>query len=151
MVQRLPASPRDTDVAGRRADVAPQPYLADILRVERKVMPDGHAAAGAERQVLAHPGVLKHRLRRFVGGGGKGRRDAAIANGEATDLPRSREIPVQQRRRDRQHAADVVEPSERFVRRQQRRGVDVDVQEVPDGVPVFDAVQAVDDRPARAR
>ena len=103
------------------------------------------AAARAERQAVEAV-VLRQRRPSIVTGidvGGI----VAIADRQAADLLRRRQIALEQRRRDLQHVGDVVEAVARIVGRQQRRDVDVgDVerQQVAHGVLVFGAVQPVE-------
>ena len=74
-----------------------------------------------------------------------------IADGEAADLCGGRDVRLHQRRRHAEHVGDVVEAVARVVARQQRRGVDRQIEQVADGVGVFGAVQAMQRRCARIR
>ena len=65
------------------------------------------------------------------------------ADRQAADLARGRQILLEQRRRDAQHAGLVVEPVALVVGRQQVGDVHVQVQQVADGIAVLGAVQAV--------
>ncbi len=63
------------------------------------------------------------------------------ADGQAADLLRRGDIAVQQRRRKVAHR-HVVETVARLIVRQQRRCVDVECQEVADGVLVLGPVES---------
>ncbi len=65
------------------------------------------------------------------------------ADSEAADLVGRTQISLEQRRRQLQHAADVVESVARVVTGQQARDVDVHGEQVAHGVVVLAAVQAV--------
>jgi hypothetical protein len=69
------------------------------------------------------------------------------AHGEGGDLPGRGQIALLQRRRHAEHVGDVVEAVGRVVWRQQRRHVDVERQQVADGVLVLRAIQPVQHRP----
>ena len=66
------------------------------------------------------------------------------ADREPADLVGGREIALEQRRRQLQHAGDVVEAVARLVGGQQLGDLDVEVQQVADRVAVLGAVQAVE-------
>ena len=72
-----------------------------------------------------------------------------IADRDRTDLARGGEIRLQQRRGAALSIGDVVEPERRDVRRQQRRDVDVECEQIADGVGILGAVQSTQDRPSR--
>ena len=63
-----------------------------------------------------------------------------LPDGQAADLLRRGDVAVQERRREVAHR-HVVEPVAGLVARQQRRGIDVERQEVADGVLVFGPVE----------
>ena len=98
-------------------------------------------AARSERQVLAGPVVLPHRVRDAVAL--RRRPDRGIADGETADRPGRDHVAFEQRRGQRQHVADVVESVADRIRGQQRLAVDVERQQVADGVHVLGAVQAM--------
>ena len=125
-----------------------QPDL--VLAVRREVVAHGSAAAGAERQVLVHPHVLHQREVRQAVHGGLGP-DRGIAERQTADLLRRQEVAFEQPGRHRQHLGDVVEALQRVVAGQQRLAVDLQRQQIPDGVRVLGPVQAVDRRAARVR
>ena len=105
------------------------------------------AAPRAERQLLAHAAFLPLRVGNGVGlDGGP---DRGVAEGEPADLLGRDHVAVEQDRGDRQHVGDVVEPVAGLVGRQQLPLVDLQGEQVADGVAVLDAVQAVDGRTAR--
>ena len=118
-----------------------------VFGVERERVGDEEAAARAERQtvhVLVLGGVGTHAI-----GVGDDRNLGGVADRDGADPPRRRQVALHQHRRDAEHVADVVEAVARVVDRQQRRDVDVEVEQVADGVGVFGAVQPAEDRAAR--
>ena len=66
------------------------------------------------------------------------------AHGQAADLARGRQVLLEQRRRDAQHAGDVVEPVALIVGGQQIGDVDFEVEQVANRVAVFGPVQPMD-------
>ena len=123
--------------------VGPQLDLDEVLAVDREVVGNGHAAPRAEGQVLALAVVLQQqqghveRLER-----GRGRRQA---HREAADGARRRQVALELRGRDGQHVGVVVEAGvRRLVAGQQRRHVEIEGEEVANGVAVLGAVQPVD-------
>jgi hypothetical protein len=75
-----------------------------------------------------------------------------IADRKPAQRARGRKIVLQERRRDRQHACDVVKPFLiRFVGRQQRARIDFDSKQIANSVRVFGAIQAMDRNTARVR
>ena len=113
--------------------LAAQQDFDRVLGVERKVIANERAALRAERQVVADPLVLHQRLgdlERVDTGWQRG-----IADRQAADRPRGRQVVLQQRRRDRQHARHVVEAFLiGFVRRQQRAAIDLQPEQVANRV-----------------
>ena len=104
-------------------------------------------AARTERQVLAEPRVLNQQPRDVVGLDRRARQRPAQRL--ARDFLRGRHVPIEQCRRNRQHIGDVVEPVLiGIVGGQQRADVDLDAEEIADGVRVLGAVQAVHRRTA---
>jgi hypothetical protein len=66
------------------------------------------------------------------------------SDGKPRDLSRNREIPLEVRRRNRQHIRKVVEAAVcRFISRQLRRDVHVEREEIADRIGVLDAVEAM--------
>ncbi len=85
----------------------------DVLAVDREGVADQHAAARADRQafdVIVLRQIAAHAKRLLR------RRDLRIADGQAGDLPRRRQIALHQRRRHAEHVRDVVESVRFFVR-----------------------------------
>jgi hypothetical protein len=66
------------------------------------------------------------------------------ADGQAADLVGRGEIALEQRRRQLEHTGDVVEAVARIVAGQQARHVDVDGDEIADGVAILVAIQPVE-------
>ena len=73
---------------------------------------------------------------------------ARVADGDGADLPRRREVGLQQRRRRALRVGHVVEAERRGVGGQQRRDVHVETEQIADGVGVLGAVQAMERGPA---
>ncbi len=75
-----------------------------------------------------------------------------IADGQPADRSRGRQVILQQRGRDREHARHVVEAFLiGFVRREQRASIDLEAKQIADGVGVLAAVQAVNRHAACVR
>ena len=128
--------------------VAGQPHLDLVLAVEGEVVVDDHAAAGAERQPVEVPLLGQVRAQ---DDDAASRDDGRAADGEPADLLRGREVPLHQSRRQLDHP-HVVEAVARVVAGQQGVHVDVEGQEVADGVAVLGAIQAPERlRPPRVR
>jgi hypothetical protein len=123
-----------------------------VFPVERKVAVDLHAAARAEGQRLVAAVLrLPHRRDMGVHQG----IHARIADGDAADLERCRQIALHGGWRDEQRVGQVVETAARVVGRQQRAVVELSGefrqrQQIADGVGVFRPRQAVRQR-RRAR
>ena len=125
----------------------PQAEADDVLAVDREVVLDGDAPARSERQVVADGAVLVHRA---VDGIDLGHRaHARVAHDELADAPRRGQVALDQGRRDGQHLGDVVEALLLVVGREQRVGVDLEAEDVADGVGVLHPVEAVHGGPAR--
>ena len=123
-------------------ELAPQPDPDVVLAVEGEVVPNRHAPARPEREVLAHAAVLEPHRGQDVG---LGRRlDGGVADREPADLPRREDVAVEQGRGHRQDVRHVVEPEVRVVGRQQGGPVDLEGEQVPHGVGVLPPVEAVD-------
>ena len=124
----------------------PQAEPDDVLAVDREVVLDRDAAARPERQVVADRAVLVHRA---VDGIDLGyRAHARIAHDELADAPRRGQVALDQGRRDGQHLGDVVEAFLLVVGREQGVDVDLEAEDVADGVGVLRAVEAVHGGPA---
>ena len=120
-----------------------------ILSVDREVVAGRETAPTAERVQLAHPRVLHQHRRCRVDG--RGRSDGRIADRRFGDLARSEHVALQQSRRQRQDVGDVVEAVAQIVGRQQLAAVDLQGQQVPDGIGVLGAVQPVHGLGARVQ
>ena len=133
--------------AAHRAQVgAEQLRLDHVFAVERQRRLRQHAADGPNRQSLDVP-VLGSILPNAEGFGGDA--DLGIADGERAHLASGADISLQQHGRNAQHVGDVVEPVGRVVGRQQRGRVDLQRQQVANGVGVLGAIQPVHELAAR--
>ena len=120
--------------------VARQANLNLILTIAREGVVQQRAAARAGRQTFD---VL---LLREIGA--KTERIAArlakrCAHREPADFLGGRDVAVQQGRREFTHR-HVVEAVTRVVLRQQRRGVDIEREQIANGILVFGAIQAAE-------
>ena len=123
------------------AGVAGEADANRVVGVLRKHVAERAAAARAERHPR-HPVVL----RQIAGEAedlGRGRR-RGTSHRNAADLARGGQVALQQRRRDAEHAGDVVEPVAGPVGWQQLRDVDLQVEEVAHGMVVLGPVQPVE-------
>ena len=129
----------------------PEPHL--VVAVQREVVPDGHPAARAERQLLAGAVVLVEQPRRAVGGGRVAGPDGRIAHREAADAVRGRQVALEQGGGHGEHVAVRVESLRvDVVRREQQPAlVDVDGQQLANGVDVLGRREAAHGGPARVR
>ena len=118
--------------------IASQTYLKLVDRVLRERVSEDRAAASAERQPLE---VILLREVRGQHDDVTRRRRQRSADRRATHLLRRRQIPFEQRRRQLT-VAHVVEPVTGIVFGQERRHVDVEREDVADGVLILDAAQA---------
>ena len=125
---------------------AEQLGVDDVLAVERQRHP-GHAAAEGTNGHALDVAVLGAVLPDHEGLAA--RHGGRVADGQGADLAGGVQVALEQQRRHAQQVGDVVEAVARFVGRQQRDRIDLEVQQILDGVGVLHAVQAVDHRPAR--
>ena len=121
----------------------PQLDLNVVLRLLRKQVRYQRAAAGAERQPI-HAVVLLQVGCQAVGLAHHRRR--RTPDRHPADRPRRSEIALQQRLRHPQRGPDVVEAVAGIVGGQQGVDVDLQGQQVPDGVAVLGAVETVERR-----
>ena len=134
---------------------APQGDPDDVLGVEGEVVAHREPAPRPERQVLARTPVLGEQRRCPVESGGGAQR--RVPDSLPADLRGGQQVALEQPRRDGEDVADVVEAVPRLVGRQQGLGVDLEGQQVADGVGVLGPVQplhrgaaGVGSRPGRA-
>ena len=122
-------------------EIARQLHANRVLRVHRERVGDRRPAARPEQ--LSGQAIV---LREIVGDAEivDGRKRRRCPDGRAADLLRRRQIPLHQRRRELQHARDVVEAVARVVGRKKGRDVDAEIEQVADRVLVFRAVQPVE-------
>ena len=118
--------------------VAREAQLDLILAIAREVVPDQHAAAGAERQ-SGHVRLLGEV--RLCAVSFAARHPRRRSEREPGHLAGRVEVAVQQQRGERAEG-DVVEAEARFILRQQRGRVDLQRQQVTDRVLVLGAVEA---------
>ena len=126
---------------GRAGEQVEQLQLDLVLGVPREVVLHRHAAARAERQAV--PVLVLRQVRgdpeRLAAG-----RHRRGSHGQAADRPRRVHVALQQRGRDLEDAGDVVEPVALVVGRHERGGVDVEGQQVADGVLVLGPIEPVE-------
>ena len=116
--------------------------LDEIFAVHGELIIDGNAAARAERQILAHPLVL-HEVALDLEDIDD-RPTCRVADGQPADHARRRQIVLQQCGRYREDAGNVVEALLfGIVGREHGAAVDLEAQEIANGVGVFGAVQPV--------
>ena len=77
--------------------------------------------------------------------------DGRVAHGQPADPARRRHVALQQPRSHGQDVGVVVEAVGEIVGRQHRPGIDLQVQQIADGVRVLQAVEAMNGRPAGIR
>ena len=119
------------------------PHLNRVLGVEGKEVAEQDAAAHVGRQrsyLLARGRPARGAVALHDGAGGAG------ADREPAHAPGRGDVLLDVQRRHRQHVADVVEAVAGVVGRQVARVVEVEPQEVADGVAVLGPVQPVDGR-----
>ena len=120
----------------------------DVLRVDGEVVRERSAAARAERhagQVLVLRQVAADEVFLLA------IRHRRVADREPADLARGRDVALEQHRRNAERARDVVEAEARVVRRQQRRCVDLERQQIADRIRVLGAIDAMQRRAAGVR
>ncbi len=81
--------------------------------------------------------------------GGRLRRDVHVADGLAADVPGRRKVALHQRGRHPKNVGDIVETAAFIVRRQQRAGIDVQRQQIMDGIRIFGTIQPMHGRASR--
>ena len=117
-----------------------RPHFEEVVTIGREVVAKRGATARAERQLVADAGALiaigRHEDRLWRG------RSPRPSKRHLTDLRGRSQIPLRQRRRQRQSIGVVVEPIRRVVCGQQRR-IDVEGEQVANGVAILRAIQAV--------
>ncbi len=111
-----------------------------ILAVRGEVVLDYRSATSPERQAVAV--VLLGSCSLHGVGSGHGTR-ASIAQPLTCYLLGRRQVLVHERRGDLQRRGDVVESVVRLIPRQQRRGIDVQIQQIGDRVRILAPVQAM--------
>ena len=122
--------------------LAAQPHPDGVLAVDGELVGDREPAPRAERQVLALPAVLDDVQGHLEGV--EPRRRRRQPHRQAGDLPGHRQVPLEMGARDGEDVGEVVEAAVgRLVPRQQRGDVDVEGEEVADGVGVLGPVDAV--------
>ena len=144
---------RDLDAVGElhAGDVAVEvAHEADgelVLGILREVVTEADATSSAEAQAVHFV------LLRIVRGHAIGEpHDLGVgADGQAAHTPGGGQVLFEQRRRDAQHAGDVVEAVALVIGRQQVHDVDLQVEQIAHGVAVLGAVQAVDRLVSRVR
>ena len=117
----------------------------DVFAVERQRQPGETAAEGADRHAVDLR-VLRAVLANDEGlVAGNGRR---VAHRQRAQLSGRVQVALEEHRRGAEQIGDVVEAVARFVRRQQRHGIDLEVEQVLDRVGVLRPVHPVHHRTA---
>ena len=116
--------------------------LEFVLRINREIVLHGNTGARVERQIVAEPLVARSLQRVALGVvnffHGLHRQ---VADRKSADSAPSRHVPLEQRWRGREHGGDVVKAVARIVDGQPLAWLDIDRQQVANGVAVFGAVQ----------
>ena len=112
-----------------------------VFRIQRERVLEQGAAASAQREPLDAPALrdIRAHSKRFGV-----RRRLAIADGDARYRTGSGDVPIQQRRRNLQNARNVVEAVARVIRRQERRHIDIDGQNVAYRALILGSVQTME-------
>jgi hypothetical protein len=135
--------------AAHRAEVGAKELGADdVFAVERQRHPGQTAAEGADRHAIDLR-VLRPVLpddERLVAGN-----DRRIAHRQRAQPAGGVEITLEEQGRRAQQVGDVVEPVAGLVGRQERHWIDLEIEQVANGVGVLDAVEPVHHRPPRVR
>ena len=120
--------------------VARQANLNLILAITRESVVDERTAARAGRQTfnLLFLREVRAKAKRIAAGLAK-----RCAHREAADFLGGRDVAVQQGRREFTHR-HVVKAMTRVVLRQERRGVDIEREQIANGILVFGAIQAAE-------
>jgi hypothetical protein len=131
----------DGDVDGRTPAASAEGEV--VFGVEREGVANQHPAASAERQpvdVTILRQAWRRRERQLR------RRHGLVADGKPADLERRRDVPLNERRRHGERFGEVIEALTRSIGRQQHVDVDIERQQIADGVGVLRAVQSVQRR-----
>ena len=135
----------DPLLAGQPVDVADDvPLQADaqlVLAVEREAVAHRDPAPGPERQRIPGALVLDAGPGNLVGLGS--RPQPTVADRHPAHLVRGRDVALHERGGDVEEVGVVVEAEAEVVRRQERRRVDLEPQQVADGVGVLRPVEPV--------
>ncbi len=132
--------------AAHDAEIRPEHLDGELIfAVERQRHPGENPADGADGACLRGECPAKR-----PDGCGTSRSPARIriADRQRADLARGVHVALEQHGRNAEHVADVVEAVGGVVRRQQRRGIDIERQQIANGVRVLGAVQAVQHGPS---
>ncbi len=132
-------------------DLTPQTNPEGVLAVAREVVTHRQPAPRSEGQVFMHARVLFQESWHPVHLRGRRRFRRAIAHRHPADVPRRGEIAFEMRRRQRKACGHVVEPVFRFIRQQQRGGIDLQREQVANRVGVFGTIQTVSADASRLR
>ena len=146
---------REISISSPCRFAAARPIAAPLTRIlneysgiEREGVLDQRAATRSERQpveVIRLREITGHAIRRRRG------REQQVADGEAAHLHGRGRVSLDQRRRHAQRIGDVVETLARIVRRQQRRRVDVEMEQIANRVGVLRPVHPMQKMTARIR
>src|SRR5215471_14998919 len=97
------------------------------------------SATRAEREIFAGTVVLDAVFVGIING--NGRADRGISQGKTADLACRGHISFQQQRRYGEDVANIVEAISRIIGRKQLVGVDIDREQVTNGIREFGAVE----------
>src|SRR6187431_427833 len=121
-------------------DVTQQHDIDLVFGIQRKVVLDQQSATCAQRQAFNVP-VLSAVRRSSIDL--RNRNERRIPDGHSADLASRGEILLEQRWGDLQYVRDVVEAVAFVIGRQQLFDVNLNVEEIANGIAVFRAVEAV--------
>jgi hypothetical protein len=116
-----------------------------VLPIGRKRVSNQTASDSPQRHpfdVLILGSILGHAIRMRL------RAQLGVANGQSADSIGGRKISLLEHRREAQDVGNVVEPESGIVGRKQRRRVDVQVEEIANGVGVLGPVEPPQDGPS---
>ncbi len=121
-------------------DVLQQNDIEVVVCVQREVVFDADAAASAQRQTLDV--AFLREIRRDVNHGAE-RARIHVTDGERRDFARGDQVLIEEGRRYTQRVGDVIEAVAFVIGRKIVGGIDLDPEQIANGVGVFVAIQAM--------